>query len=64
LVFVSSKIRIREPKFKIIIFARIPSFTFLSLLPDAHIELEKSTQANFTLGIKEYFPFGIQEAGR
>jgi hypothetical protein len=60
---VSSKIGIPEPKFKIIIHARIPFFTFLSLFPDAHIMLEMSTQLNFTLGIKEHFPLGIQVAG-
>jgi len=61
---VSSKIRIREPKFKIIILARIPLFTSLSLLSDAHFMLEISTQLNFTLGIKEHFPLGIQVAER
>jgi hypothetical protein len=60
----SSKIRIREPKFKIIILARIPLFTSLSVLPDAHITLAISTKLNFTLGIKEHFPFGIIVAGR
>jgi hypothetical protein len=60
---VSSKIGITKPKFKIIIHARIPFFLLLSLLLDAHIMLEMSTQLNFTLGIKEHFPLGIQVAG-
>jgi len=64
LVFVSSKIGIPKPKFKIIILARIPLFTSLSLPPDAHITMEISTQLNFKLGIKEHLPLRIQAAGR